>query len=83
MELSKKTTILLTPDLHDKLSRLASNKGISLGEVIRQACEKQYGITSMSDRVDAVRRLAALALPVGDVATMKDESVPTPDALLP
>jgi predicted DNA-binding protein len=83
MELSKKTTILLSPDMHEKLSRLASQKGISLGEIVRQACEKQYGIVSSQDRIEAVRRLAALALPVGDVASMKDESVPKPDDLLP
>ncbi len=83
MELSKKTTILLSPDLHDKLTRLASQKGLSLGELVRQACEKQYGIVSSGDRVEAVRSLAALALPVGDVATMKEVSVPNPDELLP
>jgi len=82
MELSKKTTILFPPDLHERLSRLAAQKGISLGELVRSACEKQYGIVSREDRLAAVRKLAALELPVGDPGEMKLESVPDPEELL-
>ena len=82
MELSKKTTILFPPDLHERLSRLAAQKGISLGELVRSACEKQYGIVSSEDRLKAVRSLAALELPVGDTAEMKLESVPQSEELL-
>lgn len=82
MELSKKTTILFPPDLHERLSRLAAQKGISLGELVRNACEKQYGIVSREDRLAAVRKLAALKLPVRDPGEMKLESVPDPEDLL-
>jgi predicted DNA-binding protein len=82
MELSKKTTILFPPDLHERLSRLAAQKGVSLGELVRSACEKEYGIVSREDRIEAVRSLAGLALPVEDVAKMKQESVPKPEELL-
>ena len=44
MELSKKTTILLSPDLHQRLMRLAAARHVSLGELVRQACEKQVGL---------------------------------------
>ena len=81
MELSKKTTILFTPELHERLSRLASQKGTSIGELVRYACERQYGIVSSSDRIEAVRNLAALKLPVGSVEKMKKESVPDPKVI--
>ena len=83
MELSKKTTILFSPDVHEQLSRLAAQKGVSLGELVRQACEKQYGLVSVEARVEAVHTLAALKLPVDDTRTMKEQSVPRPAELMP
>ena len=83
MELSKKTTILLTPDLHTRLTRLARQRGVSVGELIRTACERQYGLVSEELRSDAVRQLAALDLPVADPQAMKRESVPDAGDLLP
>ena len=83
MELSKKTTILLSPSLHDRLTRLAAHEGVSLGELIRRACERQYGLVSASERLLAARELAALSLPVGDVRRLKKESVVAPEDLLP
>jgi len=83
MGLSMKTTILLTPDLHARLTRLARQRGVSVGELIRSACERQYGLVSEELRSDAVRQLAALGLPVGDPQAMKRESVPDAGDLLP
>lgn len=76
MELSKKTTILFSPQFHAHLTRVAERKGISLGRLIRDACEAYYGSVSVEDRLQAVRDLAALNLPVSDPQTMKRESVP-------
>ncbi len=78
MELSKKTTVLFPPDLHEKLTKLALQQGVSMGELIRNACEKLYGIVSKEDRVSAVRELAALSLPVESPRRMKLQSVPRP-----
>ena len=83
MELSQKTTILFPPALHERLSWPAAQRGTSLGELVRTACERQYGRASKEQRLAAVRRLAALHLPVGDPRRMKREAVPTPKELLP
>jgi hypothetical protein len=82
MELSKKTTILFPPELHERLSRLAEHQGTSLGDLVRRACELQYGLVSVDARLSAVRELASLSLPVGDPADMERESVSGPEDLL-
>ncbi len=83
MALSKKTTILFPPDLHARLLRLAGQKQTSLGDLVRSACEKQYGLASVEERLAAVGALAALDLPVGSPEQMARESVPNPEDLLP
>jgi hypothetical protein len=83
MELSKKTTLLFPPDLYSQLTRLAQLRGVSLGELVRRACETQYGLVSRESRLAAVRELAAMSLPVGDPDQMERESVPNPEDLLP
>lgn len=81
-ELTKKTTILLQPELHERLTRLAQQRRTSIGALVRAACERQYGLGGSDDRLRAVHELAALDLPVGSTSTMKAESVPTPEQLL-
>lgn len=83
MELSKKTTILFSPELHRRLSRLAASRGVSLGELVREACEVRYGVAGTPGRIEAAGRLAALGLPVASPEAMKRESVPGPGDLLP
>jgi hypothetical protein len=83
MELSKKTTLLFPPDLHRQLTRVARQRGMSLGELVRRACEAQYGIVSRESRLAAVRELEAMSLPVGDPDQLERESMPDPEDLLP
>jgi predicted DNA-binding protein len=83
MELSKKTTILFPPELHDRLVRLAARRGTSLGGLVREACEAQYGLVPEEERVAAVKELSALSLPVAPPPEMERESVPRPEDLLP
>ena len=83
MELNKKTTILFPQELHERLARLAKQRGVSLGELVRSACEHQYGLFSEQERLEALDDLARLALPVSDPETMKRESTPSPDDLMP
>ncbi|MFQ5705653.1 MAG: CopG family transcriptional regulator [Gemmatimonadales bacterium] len=83
MELSKKTTILFTPELHGRLKAVARQRGTSIGALVREACVAQYGLVGTERRRTAVDQMAALALPVACVRDMKQESVPDPDMLLP
>ncbi len=46
---------------------------------MRSACEKQYGLASVEERLAAVEALAALDLPVGSAEEMARESVPPPE----
>lgn len=83
MELSKKTTVLFPPELHARLTRLAELRGSSLGALVREACRERYGLVSEEERLEAVRELEALSLPVGEPEDLERESVPEPDDLLP
>jgi hypothetical protein len=76
--LSHKTTILLSEALHRQLTQLAQERGQSIGELVRQACERQYGMTDRRERLAAVEALGALRLPVGPVEQMIAESVADP-----
>lgn len=81
--LSKKTTILFSPDLHERLSRRAAETGASLGELVRTACERLYNLPSKEEKLAAVRALGAMRLPVGNPRQMKRQAVPQPERLLP
>ncbi len=83
MEPTKKTTILLSPELHARLTELAAQRGTSMGAVVREACIVQYGLVDSDTMLGAVSALSALSLPVGSPAEMKQESVIDPSDLLP
>jgi hypothetical protein len=82
MELSKKTTILFPSELYDQLSILAQQRHSSVGELVRQACQSQYSLTSKADRLALLIQMANLNLPVGTPEEMKRESL-APIELLP
>jgi len=83
MDLSKKTTILFSPELHRRLARLAARRGVSMGELVREACVARYGVLDSGTRLEVVGALAAFDLPVDSPDRMKQESQPTPDTLVP
>ena len=81
MELTKKTTILFPPDLYDLLAALALKQKSSVGQLVREACRKQYSQSTRDERLGAVAALSSLRLPVGTPRQMKRESVPRPEPL--
>lgn len=83
MDLTKKTTILFPPDLHERLTQRAAREGTSLGELVRRACRSEYGLVSREERVRAVEAMLDLELPVADPSILKRESVPDAEDLLP
>ena len=82
MELTKKTTILFPDIFYRKLKKLASAKHVSTGELIRTACENQYGIALNTSSIKAVEELSNLALPVDTPHIMKMQSIPTAEKLM-
>jgi hypothetical protein len=81
MELVKKTTILFPPDLYAELTLLARRNKSSVGELVRDACRRQYGRPTRNERLAAVAELAQLGLPTGSPEQMEAESVPQAEPL--
>lgn len=70
MELSQKTTILFPEFLYNRLRHLAKAKHTSIGDLVRKACAREYGVASKKEVLKAVDDLAALSSPISDVKTM-------------
>ena len=83
MALTKKTIILFPPELHTRLSHVAAERQTSLGDLVRRACEKEYGEPSSESKRAALQHLTSLRLPVSDPKQMERESVPAPRKLVP
>ena len=83
MALTKKTIVLFPPELHRRLTLVAAERKTSLGDLVRRACEREYGVRSREEKLAAVRDLMNLRLPVGDWEQMERESVPDPDTFAP
>jgi predicted DNA-binding protein len=65
MSLTRRLSVLLSPDLYERTERMASQTGRSLGDLVREALERLLNEQSESGRLAAVERLASLNLPVG------------------
>jgi hypothetical protein len=85
MALTKKTMVLFPPELHRRLTLIAVERHTSMADLVRRACEREYGSGSASreERLAAVRRMASLNLPVCDIEQMERESQPDPDSFAP
>ena len=69
---SERTQVLLTPAQRDRLQRIASREGRSLGAVIRDAIDA-YTLPRARPRHEALQSLIGLGAPVDDWDRMKDE----------
>jgi hypothetical protein len=70
-------TIMFPADLDEHLLGEAKRRGVSLGQLVRSACEAQYGRASRKDRVAAARQLALLRKRKAAVCGLLCETVRT------
>jgi len=73
--LTKRAQVLLTRREYARLEAIAKKQGKTISMLIREAVQKFYGWdgTGRKRRVEAVQRLATLALPVADWDIMERE----------
>jgi hypothetical protein len=73
---TKRVQVLFSPTEFSRLQAIAREQGESLGALIRRAVETVYLKQAEQTRLDAVRRMAAMRLPVADWEQMERESLP-------
>ena len=72
---TKRVQVLLSPQQLQRLQDIADARGESVGALIRQAVDMVYLKGDHERRRDAVRRMAAMSLPVADWEQMERESI--------
>lgn len=73
--LTKRVQVLLDPFQYQRLDEIARQRNRSVGALIREAIDQVYLQSVMDERLEAVRALAAMQLPVADWEQMEQESV--------
>ena len=73
--LTKRVQVLLDPFQYQRLDEIARQRNQSVGALIREAIDRVYLQNAMADRLEAVRALAAMQLPVAGWEQMERESV--------
>lgn len=71
--LTKKTTILFSPDIYNQLEEMAKTLKTSVAELIRRAIVKQYLFPSKEQRLKSVEHLSNIGGSVSDWETMEKE----------
>lgn len=72
-ELTKKTTILFPPDLYEQLEKVAKQHGRSVGDLVRDAAEIQYGKGGLAQRLRAVDELARIQASTGEPHELEEQ----------
>lgn len=72
--LSERISVLIPRKQRARLERIASERGMSLGAVIREAIDT-YAAPRRKSRREAVEPLAAIGAPVADWEQMKAEII--------
>ena len=73
--LTKRGQVLLDPFQYQRLGEIARQRNCSVGALIREAIEQVYLQSATDERLEAVRALAAMQLPVAGWEQMEQESV--------
>lgn len=71
--MTKKTTILFPPKLYQQLERVAKEQGASVAHLVREAAIQRYLLPDRRTRLEAVKAIAAMHLPVSDWPQMERE----------
>ena len=71
--LTKKTTILFSPKIYRQLEHVAEKQGTSVAHLVRKAAIQCYLVPDRRTRLEAVKALAAMELPVADWPQMERE----------
>ncbi len=58
--------VLFSPEQFSRLQAIAQSQGESVDTLIRKAVEEVYLRHEQEERLEAVRRMAALSLPIAD-----------------
>lgn len=74
-QLTKKTTILFSPDLYRQLAEIAHTLHVSVAQLVRQAVVDRYILSDKKRRTQAVKELSEVYGPVSDWKTMEEEVV--------
>lgn len=79
--LTKRVQVLLDPFQYQRLDEIARQRNRSVGALIREAIDRVYLQNAVGERLEAVKALAAMELPVSNWEQMERESVEgiTPD----
>lgn len=64
-QIEKKTTLLLTQDLYKRLLKLSRMTKKSMGQLLREAAERQYFSAPVPEKREIVRKMASMNIPVG------------------
>jgi hypothetical protein len=72
----KRVQIFFSPEEIDRLRAIARTQGKTLAALIREAVQEVYLETEQQQRLEAVRLLAKMNLPVSDWQQMERESAP-------
>jgi hypothetical protein len=73
--LGKRVSVSFSADQIDRLEAIARARGQSVGALIRKAVEEAYLRPGDPGRLEAVRLMAEMRLPVADSEEMERESV--------
>ncbi len=73
--LTKKTTILFPPKVYRQLERVAKKEGTSVAHLVRQAAIQRYLLADPTARLEALKALTSMQLPVADWEQMEREIV--------